>query len=241
MGQKLGISTEFIYDIPWQERERLLDSGEIDVAWMCGLPYIRKRDDRATDIELLAAPIMKHPRYAEMPVYYSDIVVRADSHFHCFDDLRGTIWAYNERGSHSGFNLIRYHLATRGVAASYFSQVVESGSHQDSLQLILEGYIDASAIDSTVLEMELVRDPEIARKIRIIGVLGPSPAPPWVVHRSVPDNLRDALRREFLAMHKDLEGRAILKTAGILRFGEISDKDYNPIREMNRIAEAVEW
>ena len=31
IGQRLGLRTEFICDIPWQEREQLLDSGEIDV------------------------------------------------------------------------------------------------------------------------------------------------------------------------------------------------------------------
>ena len=137
MSLRLGISTEFVCDIPWQERERLLDRGEIAVGWICGLPYVRKRNDGTANLELLSAPIMKHPRYAERPVYYSDIVVHADSHFRSFDDLRGATWAYNEPGSHSGYNLIRYHLATRGIRDSYFSRVVESGSHQDSFEMIL--------------------------------------------------------------------------------------------------------
>ena len=72
-------------------------------------------------------------------------------------------------------------------------------------------------------------------------VMGPSPAPPWIIHRSVPDDVRNALRREFVGMHEDAVGCAILKTAGILRFGEISDEDYNAIREMDRVASAVEW
>ena len=241
MALRLGISTEFVCDIPWQERERLLDRGEITVGWICGLPYVRKRNAGATNIELLAAPIMKHPRYAEQPVYYSDIVVHADSHFRSFDDLRGATWAYNEPGSHSGYNLIRYHLATRGIRSSYFSRVVESGSHQDSFEMILKGYIDATAIDSTVLEMELSRNPAAGRKVRTIEALGPSPAPPWVIHRSVPEDVRDALRREFIGMHEDVEGRAILQSAGIMRFGEISDEDYNPIREMDRLASTVDW
>ena len=241
MARRLGIPTEFVCDIPWQERERLIDRGEVGVGWICGLPYVRKRSSGGADIELLAAPIMKHPRYELRPVYYSDIVVHAKSSFHSFDDLRGATWAYNESGSHSGYNLIRYHLATRGIRGNYFTRVVESGSHQDSIQMILEGCIDASAIDSTVLEMALNRNPGLARKIRTIAVLGPSPAPPWIIHRSVPDDVRDALRREFIAMHEDAEGRAILDTAGILRFGEISDESYYPILQIDRIASSVEW
>jgi len=240
MAHRLDISTECVVDLSWQERERLLDRGDIGIGWICGLPYVRKKD-AGLDIELLAAPVMKHSRYAERPVYYSDIVVHAESSFRSFEDLRGATWAYNEPGSHSGYNLIRYHLATRGIRGSYFSRVVESGSHQDSVQMILEGYIDASAIDSTVLEMEMTRNPTIGRKVRTIASLGPSPAPPWVTHRSIPEDLRAALRREFLTMHEDIEGRAILGTAGISRFSEISDEDYHPIREMDRVAAAVKW
>jgi len=240
MAERLGISTECVVDLPWQERERLLDRGEIGIGWICGLPYIRKKD-AGMDIELLAAPVMKHPRYAEKPVYYSDIVVHAESPFRSFDDLRGARWAYNEPGSHSGYNLIRYHLATRGIRGSYFSRVVESGSHQDSVQMILEGYIDASAIDSTVLEMEIARNSSIIGNFRTIAVLGPSPAPPWVIQRSVPDQIREALRFEFLNMDKDPQGCEILESAGILRFERISDTDYDPIREMDRIAATVAW
>src|SRR5437868_11207800 len=128
---------------------------------------------------------MRHPRYANKPVYYSDVIVHRESQFRTFDDLRGATWAYNEPGSHSGYNLVRYHLALKGTAAGYFGRVVESGSHQDSLQLILERAIDATAIDSTVLEMEVARNPSIVDDFRTIAALGPSPAPPWVVHRSV--------------------------------------------------------
>jgi ABC-type phosphate/phosphonate transport system substrate-binding protein len=72
-------------------------------------------------------------------------------------------------------------------------------------------------------------------------VFGPSAAPPWVVHHAVPDDIRRALEYQFLEMHKDEEGRRILENAGILQFVRISDDDYKPIREMERVAAAVEW
>jgi phosphonate transport system substrate-binding protein len=241
MGERLGVPAEFIGDIPWQEREIMLDQGLIDVCWICGLPYVRKNTGGGRTINLLAAPVMRHLRYGNQPVYYSDVVVHADSDFRCFDDLRGATWAYNERGSHSGFNLVRYHLAQKGAGAGYFARIVESGSHQDSLQMILEHAIDATAIDSTVLEMAVTKNPSIADDFRTIDVLGPSPAPPWVVHSSVPQEARDALQIEFLEMHKGPQGRGILENAGILRFVRISDEDYDPIREMERVAAVVEW
>ena len=241
MGQRLGLVTEFVGDIPWQERELLLDQGQIDVAWICGLPYVRKNAGANNSIDLLVAPVMQHARYANKPVYYSDVIVHADSHFRSFEDLKGASWAYNESGSHSGYNLVRYHLVVNEAPAGYFARVIESGSHRDSIQMILERVIDASAIDSTVLEMEIMRDPSIAPAIRTIHVLGPSTAPPWVVHRSVPPEIREALQLEFLEMDKNRDGRRILQAAGILRFVRIADGDYDSIREMERVAATIEW
>ena len=178
IGTKLSIPTEFVGDIPWQERERLLDRGDIHVCWICGLPYVRKNNGEKKTVELLAAAVMRHPRYGGRPVYYSDVVVRAASDIYDFEDLRGRTWAYNEPGSHSGHNVTRYHLAKEGLGADYFGCVIESGSHQNSLRMLLEGVIDATAIDSTVLEMALVKDRSLGDRIRTITILGPSPAPP---------------------------------------------------------------
>ena len=128
IGKGLGVPTAFVGDIPWQERERLLDLGEIDVCWICGLPYVKK-SIREPAIKLLAAPVMARPRYAGLPIYYSDIVVHAESSLRSFSDLRGALWAYNELNSHSGYNLVRYHLATQGIRDRYFGRVVEFGSY----------------------------------------------------------------------------------------------------------------
>jgi phosphonate transport system substrate-binding protein len=109
IGQQLGIKTEFIVDIPWQERERLLDSGQIHLGWVCGLLYVMKVNQPNPQLELLAAPIMQGPRYRGRPVYYSDIVVRRDSPYTSFSDLKGTCWVYNEPGSYSGYIIVCHH------------------------------------------------------------------------------------------------------------------------------------
>ncbi|MGI9046736.1 MAG: phosphate/phosphite/phosphonate ABC transporter substrate-binding protein [Burkholderiales bacterium] len=149
LGNRIGVAVEFIADIPWQERERMLDAGRIHAAWICGLPDIRKVDRVDNQIELLAAPVMQGARYQGRPVYFSDVLVHRDSAFRCFGDLRGARWAYNEPGSHSGYNAVRYHLATLGQCRGYFGEAIEADAHQTSLQWLLDRKVDASAIDST--------------------------------------------------------------------------------------------
>jgi phosphonate transport system substrate-binding protein len=239
IGLKVGINTEFIVDMPWEEREALFDRGEIDICWICGLPYIWKVDAGRPEIELCAVPVMRHERYGNAPVYFSDVVVRRDSRFNTFADLRGANWAYNERTSHSRYNVVRHHLATLGEKSEYFSRAVESGAHQQSLRMILAGEIDASAIDSTVLEAELRRTPSMGAEIRIVATLGPSPMPPWVMHRNLPHALRSGIKDTLLGMHENPEGRAILGQWGISHFTDAEHADYQPVHDMASNALAV--
>lgn len=106
---------------------------------------------------------------------------------------------------------------------------------------MLERQIDASAIDSTVLELELQRRPELNDRLRIIESLGPSLMPPWVVAASVSPDLREALRQALWAMHTDPQGQAILAGGQIARLARVEDRDYDAIREMARQAAQVIW
>ena len=36
LGERMGVASRFINDLPWQERQELIDSGKIDIAWICG-------------------------------------------------------------------------------------------------------------------------------------------------------------------------------------------------------------
>jgi phosphonate transport system substrate-binding protein len=236
LSARLSMPVTAALDIPWQERDRRLDAGEIDLCWICGLPYVRKVARNPGRIAPLAAPVMAGSRYLDRPIYFSDVVVRRDSPFHSLEDLKGAAWAYNEPGSQSGYGVVCYTLAVQGKSLAYFGRVVASGAHQVSLQMILRGEIDSSAIDSTVLEMEIANDPTIASQIRVIDTFGPSPIPPWVASNATPAEIRQAMAEVLTHMEADPDGRAILARARQRRFVAVNDRDYDPIREMARIA-----
>ena len=76
---------------------------------------MRAQRERPGELELLAAPVLDGPRYEQQPVYFSDVIVRADSPYHTLEDLAGETWAYNEESSHSGYNLVYASLLERGL------------------------------------------------------------------------------------------------------------------------------
>ena len=105
--------------------------------------------------------------------------------------------------------------------------------------MILDDQVEASAIDTTVLDWVIDQRPEVETQIRVIETIGPSPIPPWVSSTQLPGHVRSALRRTFLGMHEDNEGRAILDRGRITRFVAAHDTDYDPIRRMADVAASV--
>jgi phosphonate transport system substrate-binding protein len=231
VGRRLGIATHLVSDVPWEERLSRFDDGLIHVCWLCGLPYVTRARDGARPLDLLAALVPIGARYGGRPVYFSDVVVRRDSRFLSFEDLEGTSWAYNEPTSHSGYNVTRRRLAAMGRDGAFFARVIMSGSHEASLRLLLAGAVEATAVDSTVLDLVGRDDPNTAQALRTIATFGPSPAPPWVIARDVPEPLKAQVRAALVSMHQDAEGAEILASGLAAGFAAVSDLDYDPIRE----------
>jgi phosphonate transport system substrate-binding protein len=241
LSSKRGLPAEAVEDISWQERYEQVKDGRMDVAWICGSYYTQLSSGPNHAVELLAAPIMSHARYRGEPVYFSDVIVRKDSSFQTFADLRGAALAYNEPGSFSGYWAMRHHLAQLGELDGYFGRLVQSGGHVNSLQMILSGEVETAAIDSMVLIAELQENPDLAPKFRVVETLGPNPIPPWVVRRSLPKAQKAQLRRALLSLNEDEDGRKLLQTHQLRGFTAVPDAHYDPTRRMMVKAAEVSW
>jgi phosphonate transport system substrate-binding protein len=131
----------------------------------------------------------------------------------------------------------RDYLLRLGETRGYFGRTIASGSHLTSIRMVEAGEVEASGIDSTVLDVERRRRPELGTALRTVAVLGPSPIPPVIVTRGLAETRKEWLRAALLTMHEDAEGRAILADGLMVRFVRVQDTDYDLIRAM--VARAV--
>ncbi len=213
-------------------------SGQAHVGFLCGLLYVRMAESPACPVEVVAAPVLAGERYRQQPIYYSDVVVRQASPYHSFDDLAGCAWAYNERVSHSGCNLVCYSLLERGKTPYYFGSTLKTGSHLNSLQAVIAGQADAAALDSHVLDALLRTDRSLASRIRTVAQLGPSSIPPVVVARSLDPLLKQQIQAVLVTMHQDPAVAQALQAGCIERFVPVTDQQYDDIRQMWRQVQA---
>jgi phosphonate transport system substrate-binding protein len=233
LGKQIGRPTELVVGKSYSE----FADGLAGAGFICGLPYVLLARRDPPPVELLAAPVLQGDRYGGRPVYYSDVIVRRGSPFKSFADLRGARWAYNDVDSQSGYGITRHRLLEMGETEGFFGKVVDSGFHQDSIQMVCAAQVDASAIDSQVLAVALRDDPALVVQLKVIDTLGPSTIQPVVAACSLPASLKVDLRSALLAMGEDPEARERLAQAFIERFVPVTDSDYDDIRQMLAAAE----
>jgi phosphonate transport system substrate-binding protein len=233
VGEKLGRQTVLTVGFSFDQ----FAAGQADVGFICGLPYVQLARQPHSPVELLAAPLLQGERYRSKPIYFSDVIVRVDSPFHSFLDLRGRSWAYNDPDSHSGYNVTRHRLVKIGETDGFFGRVVEAGSHQRSIRMVCAGEVDAAAIDSQVLAIELRDHPDLSKCLRVVDVLGPAGIQPVVAANRLPHNLKAEVTDVLLAMGDDPVARAELAYGLVERFVPVDDGNYADVRKMLAAAE----
>jgi phosphonate transport system substrate-binding protein len=244
---KLGWDVEVVSGLSYSEADKMLDSGAIQVGYVCGLPYTHKKAEGKYD--LLAIPVMSLKKgtykdangYESIPgKYYSYTIVKKDSPIKSWADMKGKSYAFNDMGSNSGYNMPRYKLVQLGAKSwdSYFSKVVVSGAHEESIRMVSKGLVDASSVDSLVLDYDRSIGDKDALNVRIIEHLhkGGAGAPPVVISKKADPEIKIKLKEVLLSMHKDPEGKKILEKALVTRFDAPDDSNYDDIRNMEKAA-----
>ncbi|WP_164009380.1 PhnD/SsuA/transferrin family substrate-binding protein [Pyxidicoccus trucidator] len=234
---QLGRQVEFVSGFSYGTISEMIDDGAVDAAFICGYPYVLKQDGPDPTIDVLAAPVMKAPRYGNQPLYFSDLIVRSDSGFRRFEDLKGATLVYNEESSNSGYNMPRSFLIERGLTEGFFGKVLRSGSHEESIRMVASGEADASFVDSLVLDYDRELHFGSAADVRVLMSLGPEAIPPVVVSTTMEPELRRRMGFALTHMHEDAGGRQILDEALISRFEPVEDAHYDGIRRRHALAQ----
>jgi len=236
IGDRLGRPVELVAGTSFDQFER----GEVDLGVICGLPYVWLADRDPPPVEPLAAPVLAGERYGGRPVYYSDVIVRHDSPITRLEELGGRSWAYNEPASHSGHAVTLYSLVRMGAGPGFLARVVEAGFHQRAIRLVHTGAVDAAAIDSQVLAIELRDHPGLA-DLRVVGSFGPSTIQPVVAASRLPDACKREVRALLVELGDDPTARPALDHGLIERFVAVDDAAYDDIRAMLAVIEAAGW
>ncbi len=228
IGERLGRSVEFVDREDYAEINNLVKKGEVDVAFVCGGPYVDGHKEFG--MELLTAPLA----YGGT-VYYSYIIVSKDSPVNRLEELRGKTFAFTDPLSNTGKLVPTYMLARMNeTPESFFRSFDYTHGHDKSIKAVAMGIVDAAAVDSLIWEYANRTNPEFTSKTKIIIKSPPYGIPPVIVRQGLEPELKDSLRQIFQNAHNDAKGKEILKGIMVDKFVPIDNSAYDSIREMKQ-------
>ena len=206
--------------------------GRADLGWICSTSYV-DLSTRGVDPTIQLAGVAWVPDDPDAngrPVYFGDLVVQADSSIESFEQLRGRRIGCNDPVSLSGHHALRFALHDRGLDEDTFAELVFTGGHHTSLDMVLAGDIDAAVTDSVVRTARARIDPAV-RDLRIIERLGPWPVQPLVARSTLDAAQIDTVRRLILEATDRPDVKAELDAAALSHLVEVGPDHYAEVRK----------
>ena len=186
-------------------------------AFMCGWPFVRA--DRA--LQPIAVPVPAPPRYAGLPRYCSEFLVRTQSGWRTLEQSFGHRFGFMAEDSQSGFNAPRAYLASfvdehrRALYAEVHGPLGTPATTLDALQA---GRVDVVALDGYYLDLCRRHQPERLAGIATVARTAWAPMPLLVAAPAVEARTVDALRARLVALHREPAYAPLLADVLIERF-----------------------
>lgn len=229
VGGKLGLPVELVQGKTYAEINDMVRAGDVTFAFVCTNPYLQGKDDFG--MELLAVPEVNGET-----IYYSYLVVRADSSLDSLADLRDHTFAFSDPLSNSGRLAPVYQLALMGeTPESFFARSIFTYAHDNSIKAVAENLVDAAAVDSLVYDYWVETGSNYTSRTKVIEKWGPFGINPVVVRPGLDPALKARLREVLLGMDEDAAGREILKSLFINRFVVADERIYDSVRDMREV------
>jgi ABC-type phosphate/phosphonate transport system substrate-binding protein len=227
---RAGIECEVIdYPAP-QPLPALWARPDLGLVFMCGYPIASAR----LPPRVLCAPIPDPARYGGAPVYFTDIVARADSPLRHLPDIFGRRFAFTTEDSQSGYQAPRRLLApyARDRGGKLFEATVGPLlTPRDVVEAVLRNEADAGPLDSYFHDLLRHHEPALAAQLQVLATTRPAPLPALVAASTVPEGIAQRLTAALLAV-ADANDLTPVRAALLLRgFAAVDSGSYGVLRD----------
>lgn len=230
---RAGLGWEVIdYDAP-APLSALWARDDLGLAMMCGLPFAQ-RGVRPT---LVAAPIPSPARYGGRPVYFTDMVVRADSAFERLEDTFGGTVGYTLADSMSGGVAFRDHLAPyrEREGTRLYARAVGNLIHaRGVIEALAAGRIDVGPLDSYYHDLLRHDEPALAAQVRVVASTGAMPIPPLVGTAALAPEDLQRLRQALADVAKAPDLQPVRERLLLAGFASADPAAYDALAAMAR-------
>jgi phosphonate transport system substrate-binding protein len=225
---RLTSPIEFVQRGSYREIVDLMRQGKLDLAWICGYPYVRNRKF----LRLVAVP-----EYQGHPTYRSYLIVPdSDTTTRSILDLRGRIFAFSDPDSNSGYLYPNYRLITlQERPQAFFGKTFFTWAHRKVVEAVAARVANGGAVDGYVWETLARFHPELTAKTRVVHRSPQFGFPPVVARATLPADDEAQARRVLMDMARDGEGRELLKMLNLTGFVAGEERLFADIERMAKV------
>jgi phosphonate transport system substrate-binding protein len=229
--EELGFTIEGFVTQDHAAAVEALRNGDADISFMGALPYVLAHDQ--TGAEVILAEV-----YRGSPEYTGRIFVRKDSGIETLEDLKGKSIAFADPISESGYlypldEFVQAGLLERGAdPQSFFSTVYFAGGYQQSLQAVLNGFVDAAGASQYA---EFLVSPDQLEEITWIAETDPIPSHVVLVRKGLESKQVEAFKQAMLKLNEPEYKHLLKYVYSPDGYVEATHDDYASVEEMARL------
>ena len=203
----------------WRSEDLLLSQ-------TCGFPLVTQ----LPDVQVVGSFHYSAPG-CEGNRYRSFLVARHEDQHHHLADFRGRRVVCNSADSQSGYNVLMKMVTPLATDGAFFSTVVLSGSHRQSLIELNKGSADIAAIDCVTWALIKRHQPELLNGLAIVDQSPLAPGLPLITSaRTSPHDLY-LLRNALGELVSNTAHQRICGALYIEGFSEVAREEYAVLLE----------
>lgn len=211
LSTRLDRPVEIIRRRTYAEVNDLLRTGTAQAGLICTGAFAAGMD--RFGLRAIAIPEVDGER-----TYRSYVIARRGVGIATFDDLEGRSFAFTDPLSNTGYRYVVDRLHRLGTSPQvFFRRTMFTYSHDNSIEAVLDGLVEAGSVDSLVWDEMVRRDAALLHALNVVERSPAFPINPVAVSGDADPALVLDLKRVLLAMHENPEGRGLLDEMGVDR------------------------
>jgi len=231
--EETGLPIRQVFPDTFDHHVNMFGQGKIDISFSNPFVYVNLANRYGAKA---MARIVEKDGLAE---FRGQIIARRDNEaIRSVEDCRGKSWAAVDPSSAGGYLFPLGLFIDHGLTLRDFKEVVFSGGRQENVILgVYAGLHDFGTVREGSLKV-LENKIDISQ-IKIVATTKPFPGWMYSYSPRLPRESVDKIRAAMLKLNytNDPRHRAILDTARFIGFAPSDDRDFDPVRELNRKVE----
>ena len=227
----VGMKVDFVPVNDYPAAVEALVNKQVELVWFGGFTYVQAQIRSGGKI----IPIAQRE---EDTSFRSVFITQTNSGIKRLTDLKGKQVSFGSQSSTSGHLMPRSFLLDAGIDPEKdFKRVAYSGAHDATIAAVVNGRVDAAALDITVWRKFVSENKVDTTKVDVFYTTPPYFNYNWSVHADMPAPLREKITAALLNLNmNNPEGKEILTLSQATKYIPTKPENYKGLENAGRSA-----